>query len=220
MTNRFWILLLISVFSFVMTGNPAIASDASDMMAGHAFYGKMKIDDSNTDLEGGDFEINIFGADGQKPLGGDTFKYGWETGLLFSIDSDTRSWAASGGGGGGTVVVAVDVNSVMIDYFLGGFVSIEPNKHFRLYAGAGPLGIWARRETEPEESAPDYVTSSSDSEWGAGVYARVGLDIFFNDQFGIFGGARITETTLTFEDDTGKIDLEGYQYYGGVAFRF
>jgi len=220
MTNRFWILLLISVFFFVMTGNPAIASDARDMMAGHAFYGKMKIDDSNTDLEGGDFEINVFGADGQKPLGGDTFKYGWETGLLFSIDSDTRSWAASGGGGGGTVVVAVDVNSVMIDYFLGGFVSIEPNKHFRLYAGAGPLGIWARRETEPEESAPDYVTSSSDSEWGAGVYARVGLDIFFNDQFGIFGGARITETTLTFEDDTGKIDLEGYQYYGGVAFRF
>jgi hypothetical protein len=108
----------------------------------------------------------------------------------------------------------------MIDYFLGGYISIEPNKHFRLYAGADPLGIWARRETEPEESAPDYVTSSSESEWSAGVYARAGLDIFFNDQFGIFAGGRITETTLTFEDDTGKIDLEGYQCYFGVAFRF
>jgi hypothetical protein len=220
MTNRFWILLLILVFFFGLTGNPAIASDTRDMMAGHAFYGKMKIDDSGSDIEGGDFEITVFGVDGQKPLGGDSFKYGWETGLLFSIDSDTRTWAASGGSGGGTVAVAVDVNSAMIDYFLGGYISIEPNKHFRLYAGAGPLGIWARRETEPEESAPDYVTSSTDSEWGAGVYARVGLDIFFNDQFGIFAGGRITETTLTFKDDTGEIDLEGYQCYFGVAFRF
>jgi len=216
MKNRFWILLLISVLFFILTGNQAIASDTKDMMAGHAFYGKMEIDNSDSDIEGGDFKISIFGADGQKPLGGDTVKYGWETGLLFSIDSDTRTWAASGG----TVAVAVDVNSVMIDYSLGGFIAIEPNDHFRLYAGAGPLIIWAKRETEPEESAPDEITSQSESDIGAGVYARVGLDIFFTKQFGIFGGARITQTTLSFEDDTGKVDIEGNQCYFGVAFRF
>lgn len=220
MNNRYRIPLLVCVSLLLLSWNPAIASDLGNMMTGHAFYGKMNIENNNSDLEGGDFEFSVFGADGQQSLGGDTFKYGWETGLLFSIDSDTRSWAASGGSGGGTVAVAVDVNSIMIDYFLGGYAAIEPNDHFRLYAGVGPMLIWVKRETEPEESAPDYITSVSESDLGAGLYARVGLDIFFTKQFGIFAGGRITETTLSFEDDTGKVDIEGYQCYFGVAFRF
>ena len=214
------IMLLIGLLVIVLSGSPALATDARDMMAGHAFYGKMNISNENTDVGGGDFVISVFGADGQKPLGGDYFRYGWETGIFFSIDSDTRTWAASGGGGGGTVAVAVDVNSIMIDYFLGGYLSIEPNEHFRLYAGAGPLIIWAQRETESEASIPEYTVSGTESDIGAGLYARAGLDIFFNDQFGVFAGARINETTLSFEDETGKVEIEGYQYYGGIAFRF
>jgi len=219
MDMKRWTTLLICTLILLLSGIPALAADKGNGMVGHAFYGKMNIE-NNTDVGGGDFQLNIFGADGQKSLGGDTFKYGWETGLLFSIDSDTRTWAASGGGGGGTVAVAVDVNSIMIDYSLGGYLAIEPNDHFRLYAGAGPLLIWAKRDTEPEDSAQDYITSSSESDIGAGVYARMGLDIFFTKQFGIFAGGRITQTTVSFEDDTGKVDIEGYQYYGGVAFRF
>jgi hypothetical protein len=163
------------------------------MMVGHAFYGKMNIPNDDTDIGGGDFEITVFGADGQQSLGGDTFRYGWAPGALFSIDSDSRSWAASGGGGGGTVAVAVDVNSIMIDYFLGGYLSIEPNDHFRLFVGAGPLLIWAQHETEPDASAPEYVNASSESEFGAGLYARTGLDIFLTKQFGFTAGARITD---------------------------
>lgn len=215
-----WIILAMCTSLVLFSADQAFSSEVQDMMAGHAFYGKMYIENNNSDIEGGDFEIRVFGADGQKPMGGDSFKYGWETGLFFSIDSEARTWAASGGSGGGTVAVAVDVNSIMIDYFLGGYLAIEPNDHFRLYAGAGPLLIWAKRETEPEESAPDYINSSSESDIGAGLYARTGLDIFFNDQFGIFVGARINNTTLSFEDETGKVDIEGYQYYGGIAFRF
>ena len=48
-----------------------------------------------------------------------TFQYGFETGALFSIDSDVRNFAASSGSGGGTVAVSVDVNSFLIDYFDG-----------------------------------------------------------------------------------------------------
>jgi opacity protein-like surface antigen len=216
-----WITLALSTTLLFLSAAQTFSSEVQDMMVGHAFYGRMNIENNDADIEGGDFFIGVFGADGQKPIGGgEAFKYGWETGLIFSIDSDARSWAASGGSGGGTVIVAVEVNSIMIDYSLGGYLAIEPNEHFRLYAGAGPLLIWARRETEPEESAPDYVTSSSESGIGAGLYARVGLDIFFNKQFGVFAGARINQTTLSFEDDTGKVDIEGFQYYGGIAFRF
>lgn len=217
MKIRIWTTLLVIAFFLLPSGYPALASDAANMMVGHAFYGKMNIENNDPDIGGGDFVITVFGADGQQSLGGDAFKYGWETGALFSIDSDTRSWYASSGG---TAAIAVDVNSIMIDYFLGGYLAIEPNDHFRLYAGAGPLLIWAQRETEPEVSAPEYVTSATESEFGAGLYARAGLDIFFTKQFGIFAGARINETTLSFEDDTGKVDIEGYQYYFGIAFRF
>jgi len=128
--------------------------------------------------------------------------------------------ASSSGSGGGTVAVAVDVNSVMIDYFLGGYISFEPSKYFRLYVGAGPLLIWARRETEPEENISDYITSESESDFGAGLYARTGVDIFFTEQFGIHAGARINNTTLSFEDSTGEVYIEGPQCYVGIAFRF
>jgi len=220
MNSKQWVTLMVGTILLVIIGSPAFSSEVEDMMVGHAFYGKMNIENNDSDVGGGDFVISVFGADGQQAMGGDTVRYGWETGAFFSIDSDSRTVAASGGGGGGQVLVAVDVNSIMIDYFLGGYLGFEPNEHFRLYVGAGPLIIWARRETEPEETAPDYVTSVTESDIGAGLYARTGLDIFITEQFGFFAGARITETTLSFEDTTGKVDIEGYQYYGGIAFRF
>ena len=220
MDMKQWTTLLVSTLILLLSGNPALAADTGNRMVGHAFYGKMNIENKDTDVGGGDFVVSIFGADGQQPLGGDTVKYGWETGLIFSIDSDSRTVAASGGSGGAAVAVAVDVNSIMIDYSLGGYLAIEPTDHFRLYAGAGPLLIWAKRDTEPEDSAQDYITSASESDIGAGVYARAGLDIFFTKQFGFFVGARITETTLSFEDDTVKVNIEGYQYYGVVSFHF
>jgi len=220
MNSRQWIALVVCTILLVFSGNRAFSAEVEDMMVGHAFYGKMNIENNNSDVGGGDFVISVFGADGQQALGGDMLRYGWETGAFFSIDSDSRTVAASGGNGGGQVLVAVDVNSIMIDYFLGGYLGFEPSEHFRLYVGAGPLIIWARRETEPEVSIPEYTNTGSESDIGAGLYARAGLDIFFTEQFGFFAGARITETTLSFEDDTGKVDIEGYQYYGGIAFRF
>ena len=217
MNSKQWVILMVGTILLVISGSPAFSSEVEDMMVGHAFYGKMNIENNTSDVGGGDFVLSVFGVDGQKPLGGDKFRYGWETGIILSIDSDSRSWAASSGG---TVVVAVDVNSIMIDYFMGGYLGFEPNEHFRLYVGAGPLIIWGQRETEPEESAPDYIKSGSESDIGAGLYARAGLDIFITEQFGVFAGARINETTLSFEDSTDKVDIEGYQYYGGISFRF
>jgi hypothetical protein len=41
-----------------------------------------------------------------------------------------------------------------------------------------------------------------------------------SEQFGLNIGARINETTLTFEDTAGNVDIEGLQYYFGIAFRF
>jgi hypothetical protein len=57
------------------------------------------------------------------------------------------------------VTVSVDVNSILIDYFAGGFLSFEPAQWLRLNVGAGPLIIWSKWDSEPEASINEEVTS-------------------------------------------------------------
>ncbi len=215
-----WITLIICIVICLVSVDNVLSQEAKELSTGHAFFGKMIIPNNDPDLEGGDYDIRILGADVQKPFGGETFKYGIETGALFSMDSDVRSFSASSGSGGGQVTVSVDVNSILFDYFFGGYLSFEPTKWLRLNLGAGPLLIYGMRETEPEASAPEDITSESESGFGAGLYARAGIDIFLTEKFGLNVGARISESTLSFEDTAGKVDVEGWQYYFGIAFHF
>jgi len=215
-TKQLIFLFALSFFYFLPV-NKALAQEATEPMTGHAFYGKMVIPNDDADMEGGDYQVNIFGADVQKAFGGEVLKYGVETGAFFSMDSDVRHFSASSGG---SATVAVDVNSLMFDYFFGCYLGFEPAKWLRLNVGAGPLLIWASRETEPDASIPEAPSPASESGFGAGLYARAGIDIFFTEVFGIYAGARINETTLSFEDTAGKIDIGGVQYCGGLAFRF
>ncbi len=215
-----WITLIICIVISLLSVDNVLSQEAKELSTGHAFFGKMIIPNNDPDLEGGDYDIGIFGADVQKPFGGGTFKYGIETGALFSLDSDVRSYSASSGGGGGQVTVSVDVNSLLFDYFFGGYLSFEPTKWLRLNVGAGPLLIFAMWETEPEASAPDDIIDESESGFGAGLYARAGIDIFLTEKIGISVGARISESSLSFEDTAGKVDVDGWQYYFGIAFRF
>ena len=99
-------------------------------------------------------------------------------------------------------------------------ITIAPNDHFRLYAGACPLLIWAKGETESEKSTPDYITSAPESDIGTRLYARTGLFIFLTKQLRFFAGAHVTDSTLSFKDDIGTVYIEGYQYYGSHTFHF
>jgi len=220
MNIKQWIILIICTVFCVLPLDKVLSQEAEGPLTGHVFYGNMEIANDDPDLEGGDYDFNIFGADVQKALGGGLFKYGIETGALFSMDSDVRRFSASSGSDGGKVSVAVDVNSFMLDYFFGGYLGFEPVKWLRLNAGAGPLIIWGSRETEPEASIPEEISANYESGFGVGLYARAGIDIFFTEKFGINAGARINETTLSFEDTAGKVDIEGLQYYFGIAFHF
>jgi len=225
MSTRKLLLLIVCTSFILFSATPVLSQDTkgkdtSQALAGQAFYGRMVVPNSNADLSGDDYEINFLGAAGQSPLGGETLKYGLEAGGVFSLDSSVRQLAASSGSGGGTVAVSVDINSLMIDFFGGGFVSFEPSERIRLSTGVGPLLIYASRETEPEVTVPEQVTVQSNSGFGAGLYARVGFDLFFTKKFGLHIGARRTATTLSFEDSTGEVSIEGWQYYAGLAFRF
>lgn len=207
------------LISFLIAGE-VLAQEEGLPWTGHVFYGRMNIQNDGPDVGGGDYNVTIFGADAQKPLDQGAFQYGLETGALFSLDSDVRRFSASSGSGGGSVSVSVDVNAFMVDYFFGGYVALEAADRFRLYAGAGPLLIWAQRETEPREPIPEPFADESDSGLGVGLYARVGLDILLTDRWGAHAGIRATRTTLELKDAYQDVDIQGWQYYFGMAFRF
>ena len=214
------IILIICTGMCLVPMGKVLSQEAIEPTTGHAFYGKMTISYNNSDIEGKDFDTSIFGADAQGPFGGGLLKYGIETGAIFSVDSDVQHFRASSGSNGGTAAVAVEVDSFIMDYFFGGYFGLEPSKWLRLYVGAGPLLIWGIQSTEPKDSDSDELSSNSEIKFGVGLYARAGIDIFLSEQFGLNIGTRINETTLSFEDTTGNVDIEGLQYYFGVAFRF
>lgn len=218
-TKKWMVLIFYTAISLLSVSN-AMPQEEKENMACHAFYGKMNVSTTDPDNDSSSDDINIVGVDGQKPFGGGIFKYGVETGAIFSWDSDVQYFRASSGEDGGTVSASVEVDWFIIDYFFGGYIGFEPAHWFRLSVGAGPLLIWGMWESEPKESTTDELTDESETEFGVGLYARASVDIFLSETFGINAGVRKTETTLSFKDAAGETDIEGWQYYLGLAFRF
>ena len=177
---------------------------------------------SNDDprVSDGDYNITLFGVAAQKPFYGEISQFGIETGALFNWKSETRAYAASGGGSWGTIAISTDINQFIFDYFFGGYISLQPIKWFRLYAGAGPLLIYGSRETEEKDPVTSQVETKSDSGFSAGVYGRGGIDIIITENFILGAGIRGTKTGLSFNDTIGHVDVEGWQYFGVISFRF
>ena len=215
-----WRIPLLCILCCLCLTGTSLAQGPRSPWVGHVFYGQMHMENDDSAVETDDTTIALFGVDAQKRFGQGILPYGFETGILFSLDSDVRRFSASSGSGGGSVRVAVDVHSFMVDYFFGGYVAFEPVDRLRLYAGAGPMFVWAQQEIEPEEPTPEPYGEESDSRLGVGLYARAGLDLFVTDRWGIHAGARINATTLRLESSSGDVDVQGWQYYLGMAFRF
>ena len=212
--------LMAAVMVIFFSTNDTFAQESKNPLTAHVVYGRLLIENNGPDFEGDDYDIYLLGTDAQMPFGGEILKYGIEVGGLFNWDSDTRWLAASSGESGGQVAVAIDINSFLIDFYFGGYLSFEPAKWLRLYVGAGPLIIWGLWETEAEDPDSEVVKSESESKLGAGIYARAGLDIIFTENIGLTVGSRINQTTLSFEDTAGEVDVEGWQYFFGLAIRF
>jgi hypothetical protein len=215
-----WIIAAIWLAASLISMPTAHSQEPGPSWTGHVVYGQMTIDNDDAQVDGDDYDFTIFGVDAQKSFRQGWIQYGVEIGALFSIDSSLRQFSASSGSGGGTAGISVDISSFLMDYYFGGYVSIEPVRWLRLYAGAGPLLIWGFRDAEPAEPLPEPHTEESESGVGVGGYGRVGIDILFTDWFGIGAGARVTKTTLSFDETAGEIDIEGVQYYGGLSFHF
>jgi hypothetical protein len=89
-----------------------------------------------------------------------------------------------------------------------------------LYLGGGPLLIYGYRTTEEEDPVVPGVNTGSESGLSVGAYGRTGIDLIFADKILVGGGIRGTRTGLSLEEKTGKVNIEGLQYYAGVSFFF
>jgi opacity protein-like surface antigen len=208
------------LFIFVAGTVKTYAEEVERPMILQFMIGEMVISNDDPRVSDGDYNITLFGVAAQKPFYGEKLQVGIETGGLFNWKSETRAYAASGGGGGGTVAISANINQFLFDYFFGGYVSLQPLKWFRLYAGAGPLLIYGSRETEENDPATSQVEPKSDSGFSAGVYGRAGIDIIIAEKFIIGVSVRGTQTGLSFDDTVGHVDVEGWQYFGVISFRF
>lgn len=209
------IILLISA-----AGAPGTyAEEVEHPMILQFMLGEMVISNDDPRVSEGDYNVTLVGVAVQKPFFGEKSQVGIETGGLFNWKSETRAFAASGGSGG-TVAVSTDIDQFIFDYFFGGYVSLQPIKWLRLYAGVGPLLIYGSRETEEKDPATSLIETKSDSGFSAGGYGRAGIDIIIADQFIIGAGARGIQTGLSLDATTGKMDVEGWQYFGVVSFCF
>jgi hypothetical protein len=150
-----------------------------------------------------DVTVPAIGGGAQLKLGGDKVDFGIE-GLLGFAWSGSVSALATGSGG---AVVAVDVDIYLFELFGGPFVNVMLGRGSRLYAGAGPVLQWASYD----QDGPDSLTSGDGDGFGAGYYARVGIefDAGANTMIGI--GARWTDACIDLGGGLGDLDLHGVQ---------
>jgi hypothetical protein len=214
------LLSLVFLFVFVPGAVRTYAEDVERPIILQFMVGEMVISNDDPRISDGDYNLTLFGVAAQKPFYGEMSQVGIETGALFNWKSDVRAYAASSGSGGGTIAISVDINQFLFDYFFGGYVSLQPLKWFRLYVGAGPLLIYGSRETDEKDPTTSQVETKFESGFSAGVYGRGGIDIIISEDFILGAGIRGTKTGLSFNDTVGNVDVEGWQYFGVISFRF
>lgn len=107
----------------------------------------------------------------QKPVNfsAQPFDVGLEGGANLGWDTERIAFVAGGGG----AVVDIRANLVFFDLFAGGYVGKTFDSGFRVFAGAGPLILWAwASSTGNVDPADEFDDSSSE----LGTYVRAGIE--------------------------------------------
>lgn len=220
-TTRLIYCTLMLAFLLLMINftSPAYAWDPEAPLRCQVMGMHMAIEDDDADADNDDYKFSIFGAAGQRSVHKGPLEYGLEVGLLFSMDNDRRYTSVSSGSDGGTVHVRFENKMLLIDYFGGGYVGYSFSKYLRLYAGAGPLIVYGRKEYEPDDDDYDSDGSEVESKLSVGLYARTGVEFSITDNFMIGGGIRALTSGLEFKEPNGKIKYEGIQYVFNLTFK-
>jgi hypothetical protein len=133
-----------------------------------------------------------------------------------------RSRDSSVSAGNGQAEVKLDTDLWLIDLAMGVYAQTIFGQHWRLYVAAGPLMVFGEYSEESEETDLEVTPSaerdgsSSDSGFGIGGYARVGLEYRLANHAFMGLCVRAIDTNLEFDsalDDSGLSGVQGFITY-------
>lgn len=172
------------------------------------FFGAMFMDQIDVDTgsnstiqNNGTTILPVIGGGAQWKLSGEKVDFGLEA--MFSFGWQANATAVAVGGSG--AAVAVDFGLTLIDLYGGPFLSMFLGDKTRVYIAAGPLFEWANYD--PSSS----FGSASANGFGAGGYARTGIEFLMGSGTMIGLGARWAKSTVSLNNGYGNLDLEGLQ---------
>ncbi|MCK4563394.1 MAG: hypothetical protein KAU94_01825 [Verrucomicrobia bacterium] len=178
-----------------------------------ALLGAVQFENLKFDVEDGNTEIDVsllpqLGAAWGTIPKGDRFQYGLECSFLLGFRFDNLNYLYLGGGG---AYASISTSMWMFDLAGGPYASLflDKNRKVRLYAGGGPLMVYAdyRSDTQYPDSTPDV--DNHESVFGIGLYARAGFEFRLYEQ-GMLGlGARGTWSNVDFSEVGGSSELTG-----------
>ena len=151
---------------------------------------------------------------------GERFQYGLETTFLLGFRVDDIKYYATTGGGG--TKVNLSTSMWMVDFSGGAYASLflTKSEKVRIYAGGGPLMVFASYRTEREYDNGDEDEDHTESAFGLGVYARTGAEVRVHEKGMIGLGVRGNWATVDFSDVGGSSELSGLGFYASYTAGF
>ncbi|MDF7826125.1 hypothetical protein P4B35_18990 [Pontiellaceae bacterium B12227] len=150
---------------------------------------------------------------------GERFQYGLEATFLLGFRFDKVNYAYLGGGG---AYVSLSTSMWMFDLAGGAYASLflTESEKVRIYAGGGPLMVFASYRTEREYDNGDPDQNDTESAFGLGLYARTGIEFRIHRK-GMLGlGARANWSSVDFSNVGGSSDLTGLGLYASYTAGF
>ena len=143
----------------------------------------------------------------QHPLRGDRVLLGLEGGFTVGWEGDTGVVAV----GNGSALLVSDNDVLLLDVFVGPYLETFVGQRLRLYAGAGPVLQFARADLEYVDQ-DDELVSLGDSGFGAGLYARAGLEVGLQNGSRAGFGVRWIDSRADVGGGIDEVEFEAVQY--------
>jgi hypothetical protein len=177
---------------------------------GWTTFSEVSVEGDGAEIDGdrGDVdEFPLIGGGGQMKLAGERVDIGVEGLLSFGGRANAEAFVVGGGG----AAVAIDVDMLVFELYGGPFASVFLGDKLRLYGAAGPLLQFIEYEQEGGGFEDDG------SGFGAGFYARTGLEFVLPSRVLIGLGARWSDTSVDLGGDLGDLDVEGLEWLFTVS---
>src|SRR5262245_43392781 len=158
---------------------------------------------SIANLEDDDISFPTIGGGAQWKLAGDEIDFGAEGLLSFAWRGNVAAFAVGGGG----AAVAVDIDTLIFDFYGGPFVGAFLGDKTRVYVGAGPLMRWCLYD----QDGPTGFTSGHGDGFGFGYYARAGIEFALSRGSMIGVCARWTDVEVDLNGPLGDLEAHGVE---------